>query len=64
MGDEETLQGARNRVRNARAMLPGADFYCGLEGGCAFVGEVRALCNYTYIQYELLAGSWVASGLL
>lgn len=35
MGDDETLQGGRNRCKNARAALPGADFYCGLEGGCA-----------------------------
>ncbi len=29
----ETLQGARNRVQNARAACPGADYYVGLEGG-------------------------------
>eukprot|EP00048_Salpingoeca_helianthica_P002928 m.62306 g.62306 ORF g.62306 m.62306 type:complete len:192 (-) comp12395_c0_seq1:82-657(-) len=39
MGDEETLLGARNRVRNARAACPDADYHCGLEGGCAFIGE-------------------------
>ncbi|EGD75167.1 hypothetical protein PTSG_06820 [Salpingoeca rosetta] len=34
MGDAETLTGAKNRVKNARDMMPGCDFYCGLEGGC------------------------------
>lgn len=31
--DEETLRGAMNRVRNARAAEPDADFWVGLEGG-------------------------------
>ena len=35
MGDEETLRGARNRAANARKLVPGCDFYCGLEGGCS-----------------------------
>jgi inosine/xanthosine triphosphatase len=33
MSDRETLAGARNRVRNARAAVPEADFWVGLEGG-------------------------------
>lgn len=31
--DEETLQGALNRARNAREAEPDADFWVGLEGG-------------------------------
>ncbi|WP_205502369.1 inosine/xanthosine triphosphatase [Rufibacter psychrotolerans] len=31
--DEETLTGALNRVQNARAAHPDADFWVGLEGG-------------------------------
>ncbi|KAI9162871.1 Inosine/xanthosine triphosphatase [Paramyrothecium foliicola] len=31
--DSETLQGAINRVHNARDAYPGADYYIGLEGG-------------------------------
>ncbi len=38
MSDEETLQGARGRVQNARLAVPDADFYAGLEGGCAVRG--------------------------
>ena len=46
MGEEETLRGARNRIINARALCPGAHFYCGLEGGCAIFEEVRVcLCS-------------------
>ena len=30
---DETLQGARNRVSNARQATPGADYYVGLEAG-------------------------------
>jgi inosine/xanthosine triphosphatase len=33
MSDEETRQGALNRVANARRMIPDADFWVGLEGG-------------------------------
>lgn len=33
MSDEETLEGARNRVANARKQFPEADFWIGIEGG-------------------------------
>lgn len=33
MSDKETLQGALNRVQNARDAKPGADYYVGIEGG-------------------------------
>lgn len=33
MSDGETLRGAANRVKNARARFPGYDFYVGVEGG-------------------------------
>jgi inosine/xanthosine triphosphatase len=35
LSDEETLAGALNRVRNARAAQPQADFWIGIEGGVA-----------------------------
>lgn len=34
MSREETLQGARGRVQDARKLAPDADYYVGLEGGC------------------------------
>lgn len=33
VGDRETLQGATNRVANARKQQPDGDFWVGLEGG-------------------------------
>lgn len=33
MTSAETLQGAHNRAQRARAALPGADYYAGIEGG-------------------------------
>ncbi len=35
MGDEETLLGAHNRAVGARAAVPKADYWIGIEGGCA-----------------------------
>jgi inosine/xanthosine triphosphatase len=36
MSDQETRQGARNRVEVAKLRTPGADFWVGLEGGLDF----------------------------
>ncbi|MTI17406.1 non-canonical purine NTP phosphatase [Rhodobacteraceae bacterium RKSG542] len=38
MGDSETSDGAVNRAQNARAAMPEADFWVGLEGGIDEVG--------------------------
>jgi inosine/xanthosine triphosphatase len=47
MSDEETLQGALNRAQNARTVVPEADFWVGIEGGCEEKHD------------ELLAFAWV-----
>ncbi|WP_439882294.1 inosine/xanthosine triphosphatase [Pontibacter sp. MBLB2868] len=47
MSDEETLQGALNRVQNAAAAMPEADYWIGLEGG------VSAMYD------ELAAFAWI-----
>ncbi|KAL7919512.1 inosine triphosphate pyrophosphatase-like protein [Trichoderma austrokoningii] len=39
MTDVETLQGARNRARNAREAKPEADYWVGIEGGVDDSGE-------------------------
>ena len=39
MSDEETRQGARNRVANARLKKPDADYWVGLEGGLDYFEE-------------------------
>jgi inosine/xanthosine triphosphatase len=33
VGHEETIEGARNRTRNAQKAMPKADFWIGIEGG-------------------------------
>ena len=48
MSDDETRQGARNRVNNAMAELPDADYWVGLEGGLD-----------TY-DGKLMASAWMA----
>lgn len=41
--DEETLEGALNRVQNALAEFPEADYWVGIEGGlCTKQGEMEA----------------------
>ncbi|PNP40233.1 hypothetical protein TGAMA5MH_07888 [Trichoderma gamsii] len=39
MTDAETLQGARNRARNAREEKPEADYWVGIEGGVDDSGD-------------------------
>lgn len=39
MTDQETLQGAQNRVDAARVVCPAADYWVGIEGGIDKVGE-------------------------
>lgn len=48
MSDDETRRGARNRASNARAVMPQADFWVGLEGG------IEAL------EETLMAFAWMA----
>ncbi len=38
-GDDETLMGASNRVAASKELVPNANYWVGLEGGCAFSGE-------------------------
>ena len=43
MSDEETRQGARNRVANAMVTTPDADYWVGIEGGLdMFNGQLMA----------------------
>ena len=48
MSDEETRQGARNRVANARLECSDADYWIGLEGGL------------DYFDGRLMAFAWMA----
>lgn len=47
-GDQETLQGAMNRTRNARQLQPAADYWVGIEGGVEESGA------------DMLAYAWVS----
>jgi len=47
MSDDETLQGARNRVTEARVKIPDADYWVGLEGGL------------DYFDQHLMAFAWM-----
>lgn len=46
--DNETRQGAKNRVTNSRLAQPAADYWVGLEGGTMEIGE------------QLMAFAWMA----
>lgn len=50
MTNEETLQGALNRLTHARLAEPDADYYIAHEGGCAIEGE--KLSVYAWIVVE------------
>jgi len=48
--DEETLRGARNRVNNARALYPEADYWVGVEGGV--MNDSGLLQSFAWIVVE------------
>ena len=54
LSDKETLQGAINRVSDARKLLPGADFYVGLEGGVEDINN--ELHEFAWIVIESMNG--------
>lgn len=50
MGDAETLTGAGNRARAARAAAPDADFWLGIEGGLQNLeGEPGAYLSFCWV---------------
>ena len=52
MSDMVTLQGARNRVKNAKTKYPDADYWVGMEGGLDFFdGQLMAFA------WMVIAGS-------
>ncbi|WP_276496335.1 inosine/xanthosine triphosphatase [Pontibacter litorisediminis] len=50
MTEQETLQGALNRVANAKALQPDADFWVGLEGGVEVIGGDLATFAWVVVQ--------------
>ncbi|MFZ1360688.1 MAG: inosine/xanthosine triphosphatase [Candidatus Saccharimonadales bacterium] len=47
---EETLEGAKNRVVNAKADFPDADFWVGLEGGVDLHGSEMAVSGWVVAE--------------
>jgi len=50
IGQDETLQGAKNRVKNARISFPEADFWVGIEGGVD--RDPSGMYAFAYIYIE------------
>lgn len=48
LSDEETLQGAINRVENIRKLVPEADYWTGIEGGVEF-NQTGEMCAYAWV---------------
>lgn len=56
MSDEETLEGAINRVNNAYQTRPEADFWIGLEGGVAPMGEDLTAFAWIVVRSKKIIG--------
>ena len=52
MSDNETLQGARNRAKHASNMMKDADYFVGVEGGCAKVGTELSVFAWIVVQHR------------
>lgn len=50
MTEQETLTGAKNRVKNAIAQIPNADYYVGIEGGLETKDKEMEAFAWIYIQ--------------
>jgi inosine/xanthosine triphosphatase len=56
MSDEETLNGAHNRVENVRLVHPEAHFWIGIEGGVQLIrGELTAFA-WVVVRSQTLTG--------
>ena len=56
MSDQETYQGARNRVNNARLLRPGAHFYVGIEGGVD--RHEDEMCAFAWVVIQSHEDQW------
>ncbi len=50
LSDEETLRGAANRAKNAKADFPNADYWVGIEGGIEMQGDDMTAFAWIVIQ--------------
>jgi inosine/xanthosine triphosphatase len=56
LSDAETLLGAQNRVAAARAAVPDADYWAGIEGGIEFRGEIPEAFGWAVIASPRTTG--------
>jgi len=56
LSDEETLQGALNRSRNAQAAYPGADYWIGVEGGIEPLGQELTAFAWIVVRSQEMMG--------
>ena len=56
MDDAETFQGAFNRIENAKAAYPDADYWAGIEGGIDFIGEEMTCFAWILVQSKTKMG--------
>jgi inosine/xanthosine triphosphatase len=63
MGDNETYIGAENRAKNARNILPEADYWVGLEGGLVETSptEIEAMAWIVILDKNSIGKSRTAS---
>lgn len=54
--EEETLQGAKNRAREAAAQLPEADYWVGIEGGVTEIDREMAAFAWIVVRSKDLTG--------
>jgi len=52
MTDQETLTGAKNRIKNAQNAVPDADFWVGIEGGVQTSNGQLEAFGYTAIAHQ------------
>jgi len=50
MSFEESIQGAKNRVKSSREMMPDADYYIGAEGGVEKIAEQWFLGGWVVVE--------------
>lgn len=56
LSDQETLQGAANRARNASRLVPYADYWIGIEGGIEDQNEQMAAFAWVVVYTPKLTG--------
>lgn len=62
LGDEETYQGAWNRVQAAKAAIPSADYWIGIEGGNIIKEKEMEVMAWVIIQSQQQFGKARTAG--